>query len=74
MSGVERPLCFLGRCFFGASQLARWKREAYLSVAWIAEIDHVLEACGRGGVSVITHEICIYNIPSSSLFPFAVSS
>ena len=39
-----------------------------LSVVWIAEIDHVLEACGRGGVSVKTHEICIHNIPVSRLF------
>ena len=29
----------------------------------IAEIDHVLEACGRGGVSVTVHDICIHSIP-----------
>ena len=33
-----------------------------------AEIDHVLEACGRGRVSVIVREICIHSIPSSCLY------
>ena len=33
------------------------------SVVLIAEIDHVLEACGRGGVSGIVHEICFHSIP-----------
>ena len=33
----------------------------------IAEIDHVLQACGRGRVSVIVHELCIHSIPSSCL-------
>ena len=47
--------------------------KSYRSVVLIAEIDHVLEARGRGGVSVTVHDICIHSMPFS-LVLVAVSS
>ena len=45
------------------------KKSRLRFTVWVTEeIDHVLEACGRGRVSVKTHEICIHNIPVSCLF------
>ena len=47
--------------------------QSYRSVVLIEEIDHVLEACGRGEVSVTVHDTCIHSIPFS-LVLVAVSS